>query len=467
MRFTVLDNFFSRSIARDLLFGLTITIFIVTLFLGLANHFWMLARDEQVLRNNVIESAESLAPIVALSLIKHDYIELGRIIQIFRQRENIIAVHVEDKKNNIVIKDGYATGENLIKVSRPINYLGEIKGSVELFFAKDKLLKRQKENFYYTLIIMLTTIIAINGVTWILLRLFLSNPLTSLTAGISSITSGSYNHQLTPVKQRYMNQIIRQVNTMIRKIATRDKQLRDMVKALEQQVDEQNRTEQELFKYQEKLQLLSKELLLTEERERRRIASELHDRIGYTLTNISMRVGALRQITLTSNQESTLTEINDLVQQSIKDTHTLIFDISPPVLYDFGLNAAIEWLIERTEKEHGISVKLNLDEALNSTNDSFNVLIFGAIRELLFNIVKHAQADSASISMVNKTNRLTIKIMDNGQGFDTTKIGTHSNKLSGFGLFSIKEQLSHLEGNLEIESSIGKGTSITLSVPMN
>jgi len=467
MQFAILDDFFSRSIARDLLLGLTITVFIVSLFLGLAYHFWIFARDEQDLRNSAIESAENLAPIVALSLFKQDYIELGRIIQIFGQRENIVAVHVEDKKNNVVIKEGYAAVENLIIVSRPIIYLGEIRGSVEVFFTKDKLLIRQKENFYYALIIMLTTIIAINSVTWILLRLFLSNPLTSLTAGISSISSGSYNHQLPAVKQRYMNQIINQVNTMIRKIATRDKQMRNMVTTLEKQVGEQKRSEQKLFKYQEKLQLLSQELLLTEERERRRIASELHDRIGYTLTNISIRLGGLRQITKSSKHESTLNEINDLVQQSIQDTHTLIFDISPPVLYDFGLKAAIEWLIERTEKEHGLSVKFDLDEELKSTNDSFNVLIFGAIRELLFNIVKHAKADSASISIIKNANHLMIIIFDNGKGFDVKKIGAHSNKLSGFGLFSIKERLSRLNGHLEIESSVGKGTNITISVPMN
>ncbi len=463
----ILNNVFSRSIARDLLLGLTITIFLVIPFLGIIYHFWISARDEQVLRDKAIESAESLAPIAASSLIERDYVELGRIIHIYRQREDILAVHVEDKKYNAVLKDGDSAGEKVIKVSRPINYLSEIRGSVEIFVTKSNLLKRQKENFYYTMIIMITSIIAINTVTWILLRLFLSNPLTSLTEGISSITNGSYGHQLAPVKQRYVNRIIQQVNAMIRKIATRDKQMRDLVAALEQRVDEQKRTEQELFNYQDKLKLLSKELLLTEERERRRIASELHDRIGYTLTNVSIRLGSLRQMTRESKQESTLMEINDLVQQSIQDTHTLIFDISPPVLYDFGLKAAIEWLIERTEKEHGLSVEFDLDEELESTDDSFNVLIFGAVRELLFNIVKHAKADSASISIIRSATILTIIVADNGKGFDTKDMGTHSDRLSGFGLFSIKERLSHLNGQLEIVSALGKGTRVTLSVPMN
>ena len=144
----------------------------------------------------------------------------------------------------------------------------------------------------------------------------------------------------------------------------------------------------------------------------------------------------------------------------------MIFDISPPVLYDFGLKAAIEWLIERTEKQHDILIEFNFHEELKSSDESFNILVFGAVRELLFNVVKHANANTATILIKRSNGSLIIHIMDDGAGFDTKDIGTHSDKSSGFGLFSIKERLNHLQGNLNIESSPGEGTHVSISVPM-
>jgi signal transduction histidine kinase len=229
-------------------------------------------------------------------------------------------------------------------------------------------------------------------------------------------------------------------------------------------ISENKRTENALLLYQEKLRSLTKELLLTEERERRRIASELHDRIGHALTNVSIKTNLLKSKVDGQDKNLILKDINILIEQSIQDVQSLIFEISPPILYDIGLVAAIDWLIEQVSKEHGISIEFKYDDILKPVNDSFRVLIFRAVQELLFNVVKHADATHVEVSITEQDGNLLISIQDDGIGMPARfEIGQF--KAEGFGHFSIKERLSHLNGRLIIESKPSKGTRILMEIP--
>ncbi len=228
------------------------------------------------------------------------------------------------------------------------------------------------------------------------------------------------------------------------------------------------RKERDLLELSSKLRSLSSELLLTEERERRRIAVELHDRIGHALANIKMQLGLLGHAHEQNKKTSILQGITELIDQSIQDTQSLSFDLSPPVLYDLGLEAAIEWLVDKTQEQYNLTITLTDDDQPKPLDESIRVLAFQATRELLFNVVKHAKAHRAWVSLKRRGDHMHIMITDDGIGINFgSQAQPHTKTHSGFGLFSIQERLKHFGGRLEIISEPGKGTSITLIAPMH
>jgi len=226
--------------------------------------------------------------------------------------------------------------------------------------------------------------------------------------------------------------------------------------------------ETELLDYQEQLRSLSNKLLLAEEQERRRISLELHERIGHSLASASMKLGAIGESALSPDLRTSIKEIDAVIAQTIQDTRALTFEISPPILYDFGLRAGVDWLIEQTREQHSLEVKFehHFDPGPKKMDSGFRVLIFRAIRELLFNIVKHAGSGTARVFMVNEGEDIRITVIDEGVGFDVSEIGQHAGKSLGFGLFSIRERLSNLGGYLDIESGVDRGTKMTMVCPI-
>jgi signal transduction histidine kinase len=225
--------------------------------------------------------------------------------------------------------------------------------------------------------------------------------------------------------------------------------------------------ERDLLELSEKLRSLSSELLLTEERERRRIAVDLHDRIGHALANVKMQLGVLKQTADNPQALDPMNRIGQLIDQSIQDTQSLTFDLSPPVLYDLGLEAAIEWLVDQTQEQHRLSVSFQDDQQPKPIDESIRVLAFQAARELLFNIVKHAQAHHVWVTMKRVGDMAHITIEDDGIGLQASMQRHKTTKKGGgFGLFSIQERLKHFGGRLEMTSDPGKGTRMELIVPM-
>lgn len=143
-----------------------------------------------------------------------------------------------------------------------------------------------------------------------------------------------------------------------------------------------------------------------------------------------------------------------------------MFELSPPVLYDLGLEEAIEWLAEHFVKEYGLKIQVNRDEQLKPLKTEGNIILFQAVKELLFNIVKHAQATTAIIYIQRACNDLRIIVEDDGIGFEINLIDHKQHKLKGFGLFSIYERLEYFGGSMIIDSNKTQGTKITLLMPM-
>ncbi|RPJ06672.1 MAG: PAS domain S-box protein [Deltaproteobacteria bacterium] len=225
---------------------------------------------------------------------------------------------------------------------------------------------------------------------------------------------------------------------------------------------ERKRAEERISLYQRQLRALASELALAEERERRRLAAELHDRIGQTLALAKMRLSGLLKSTSCPGLAPPLAEITQMIDTAIQDTHSLIFEISPPVLYQVGFEAAVEWLAEHFQEQYGIRMDLKIGTKRKTLGGDLRIVLFQAIRELLVNVIKHAKASRARILVRSIRNNLQIVVQDDGLGFAPDE---HQGTTRGFGLFNIRERLHHLGAQIRIESSPGKGTKATLIIP--
>jgi PAS domain S-box-containing protein len=227
-------------------------------------------------------------------------------------------------------------------------------------------------------------------------------------------------------------------------------------------ITHRKQAEEEIRTYQEQLQSLASELSLTEERERRRLATDLHDHIGQALALAKIKLGVLQK---KRQDAKPLGEIRELIEKMIQDTRSLTFELSLPVLYELGFEAAVEWFAKHVRAHHGLAVDVHKDPEPIPMDDEMKVLLFKAVRELMINVVKHAQASHARVTIERNGDGVLIKVEDNGQGLKDVRTFTHARGTGGFGLFSIRERLHYLGGRMDVESETGQGTRVTILVP--
>jgi PAS domain S-box-containing protein len=215
------------------------------------------------------------------------------------------------------------------------------------------------------------------------------------------------------------------------------------------------------------LSALAAELTQTEQRERRRLAHILHDNLQQILVATKLQVSMMRGRMTKDAHRDDLLQIEDLLNRSIDESRTLTVELSPPILYDAGLGRALEWLARRMHKEHGLTVTLDADPAAEPDGDDIRAFLFQAIREALFNIVKHAGVNHATVAIhLSQTGDAVIKITDQGHGFDLDAAQNRYSDGGGFGLFSIRERLEFLGGRMVVTSAPKSGTCIALYVPL-
>jgi len=241
-----------------------------------------------------------------------------------------------------------------------------------------------------------------------------------------------------------------------------------------QNITQRKKAEEELLHYQQQLRSLASELSLAEERLRRRIASELHDNIGQNLAISKVKLEALANPATRPNSSrlnpelaQSLKETINLIAQTIDATRSLTFEMSPPVLYELGFEAAVGWLVKQTRQRFGLEAEFIDDDRTKPLDTDVRVLLFQAVRELLVNIVKHANARTAKVSTRKVSDNIWVTVEDDGVGFDISTANTADDYTKGgFGLFSIRERLRQIGGSVDIRSGPGQGTKVTLIVPL-
>lgn len=241
-----------------------------------------------------------------------------------------------------------------------------------------------------------------------------------------------------------------------------EEELRQLNSLLEERVVERTR---DLVSSNHQLQALAAELTLAEQRERKRLAAELHDYLAQMLALGRMKVGQLRpKIAADPTKQQLIADIDELFQKAAEYTRSLMAKLNPPVLDDLGLPAALTWLAKEMPL-HNLMVEVRLGQEHVPLPDDQAILLFQSVRELLINVAKHAKTDQAIVALrVDEQNRLCIEVQDRGRGFDAEadrEAGGH------FGLFSVKERMQAMGGRLDVRSTPGQGTTVTLWLPLS
>ncbi len=246
----------------------------------------------------------------------------------------------------------------------------------------------------------------------------------------------------------------------------RNDEIGDLAGEFDSMLDQLEQTRQGLVDYQHQLRKLATELSLAEERQRRAISSELHDRIGQSIVAGKMMASQLVESSTDPGSRETAERLSEVLNLAAKDIWSLTFELCPPMLYDVGLEAAVEWLSEQFSQRAGIRCRVQADDSLPALPPEFRGLMFRAVREALTNIEKHAAATEVKIRLEEGSDSVTVTVSDNGRGFDGRWRTPRPGQTGGFGLFGLRERFRQLGGTMDVTTAPGRGTAITLTLPL-
>jgi light-regulated signal transduction histidine kinase (bacteriophytochrome) len=214
----------------------------------------------------------------------------------------------------------------------------------------------------------------------------------------------------------------------------------------------------------EQLRRLASELEAAENRERQQIARDLHDDLSQTLATARIRLTEL--CTHKRSEIRTVANaVGALIDLANNSTRSLAAQLSPAVLYELGLRAAIEWLAEEIENNYGLKVTVVGDESLKPLAPEISSILYRAVRELLINAAKHAQTDLATVTLARQDRNVLITVSDSGVGYEQNSAIASPKR--GLGLSNMRERLSLIGGSVSMQSRPGTGTIAVLTAPLD
>lgn len=231
------------------------------------------------------------------------------------------------------------------------------------------------------------------------------------------------------------------------------------------EVVQRKRREEEVNRHQRSLQWLLKRLQVVEEEERRRLAVDLHDTIVQDLAAARLLLAETLAGELPDGRRERLAEVDRIVRGAIGHSRALTYELSSPLLHQFGIEAAVQWLAEQTGGRHAIAVRCLCPPTPLALPADREVLLYRIAQELLRNVVKHAGARNVTVTLAPLADGVRLEVEDDGRGFSAARPRSGATESGGFGLFSIRERLEGIGGTVCVDTGAGRGTRVAISVP--
>ena len=342
---------------------------------------------------------------------------------------------------------GYSTEESLFLEEDPFRREDRIIGFVRVTVDKGILHKKLSELLFKSILMGIVFLMLGSAVTYFVVK-GITRPLSKLTAGVKTLGSRGVVKKVPVETRDEIGKLGRAFNLMSESLAKREEALRESEK---------------------KLRLLSSQLLKAQEKERVRLSKELHDELGQALALLKHRLRSIQK-DLQEGQSSLRQECGDTSQyidQMIDNIRRLSRDLSPCILEDLGLSAALRWLIEDFAKQHSIQASLGIGNIDHLFSQDAQTNLYRIFQEALTNISKHADASHVSFFVKKENNRVSFLLEDNGKGFDMDQVKATRSREKGMGLATMEERVRMLGANLDIWSQEGVGTRVTFTIPID
>ena len=392
--------------------------------------------------------------------------------KIINTHEGMIDLVINNEKYVLAIGSLESVDWQLVLVARESDINSSVnKTSIALDKSLDTI---WKEFIFLALLVVLISVISV----FFLIRVFLS-PMTEFITATQKVSKGDLFSTLYIDRKDEIGLLAKSFNLMVEKLRKSkkieedhaielEKRIRLRTIELEKSNNELNTIKEGLEKTvaQRTIQLkkLNEHLIYSEENERKAIASDLHDSVTQTLALSIFKLKNIQESDADINKGDLL-EVQEYLEQSIREIRSLIYQMSPPILDDFDIEIALGFLIEETNIKHNSEFKFinNIDDLIQ-LDQAVKVTLYRGVNELVTNILKHSGSKYGEIEVSTNNEQIMVRVEDYGAGFD---VGTLKKMTSfGFGLNSLSERMENFEGKLLVDSIPGKGTKILLSAPI-
>ncbi|WP_341220308.1 PAS domain S-box protein [Polaribacter atrinae] len=225
---------------------------------------------------------------------------------------------------------------------------------------------------------------------------------------------------------------------------------------------------QKIEEYQTSLQKLTTEMTLIEEKQKKEIATNIHDHLSQSLVISKMKINELKKRPQLKMIDEDLIFIETHISEALENSRKIMYELSPPVLYQLGIIEALNWLFDNVETTHKVACVVNSEVDSVKLDEATSILLYRSIQEVLTNAIKYANASLVTLDLDKNKHGLDIFITDNGIGFNTDILNNlHNHSGSGFGLFTVQERIRNIQGKFTIQSKINTGTTVKIFIPLS
>ena len=356
----------------------------------------------------------------------------------------------------------------------------EVTVSTQLAMSPWSVAVRQTENEALAPVRTMEYRFILFGLSSLVIALFLSwgmarsivKPIGQLNTTAQNISQGDFSQPIPQLGSDEIGELGQSLDIMRIELKKSLDEIQQWNQTLEAKVEERTRQLEDSYREIERKEAargeLLRKVLTVQEEERRRIARELHDETTQSLAGLVMKLEAATATPVEANGKikDMLLDIKNLALRTIDNVHKAIFDLRPSVLDDLGLLSALRWYAENRLGALGGKVRVEVTGEERKLPPEVEIALFRVVQEAINNIVRHAEAQNIVLGVEFKDSTIVIEVEDDGKGFDVPAVSLRADRVQGLGLLGMKERVALLGGNVDIESRPGRGTHLTIVVPL-